>query len=973
MANNDPVEFRLFDTDLTTTLGILPGVSMKLYLPLNEPGSGEVVIPLDSQAAGQAASGMFAENRYRGGVRGGFFVENISKDEAGSGEGQARRMTLSGRGALAILDEAIVWDDGSDASTRDFTGTRASILIALIVEAQSRGGLQNLSYDFTNTLDSDAQAWTDNETLSFAVGTKLLDVARQIAKVGIDFTATPDGLGGFILSAYKDGIGNDKSETIYFRVGVNCEEVSDLEAGGADLRNVLKAKYNGGFTIVKDDASVTAHRRREALFDVSFTASAESASTFASAELEAKKNPKHQISLRIYDGVGPRAFIEYDLGDRITLDNQGVETDYRIRGLQLTWDGDKLADIVVDLNSLVLENDMKVAQDVEWLKTIWQTARDANLLETRSWVALGLPTDSLSPLNSITDIYVEGNLAYIVGSFDTLGGIEANNIAVYDMTSGRFSALGGGVSVSGLRGVTVLNGNVYVVGDTSNIWRWDGSTWTVIGSADFLESLFCVTNDGTYIYVGGDQSSIDGDTNKRGVAKYDPDTDTWYALGAGLVGIVYALLWDGSNLIAGGIITGNVRIWDGSGWATLGSGLDGTVRALAKLGTAIIAGGEQPGYLSQYETATDWVTISGIDDIVRGLGVYLADLYVVGDFVKGIKKLSGGYWYDLAEGLDNDALTVAFYNTTVIVGGEFATAGTVAANKLAAYFTDFQALVNQLSNNGSSYDLGAGIHGATAVTTPLDADEFPLWKSSVQLLRKVTWANIKATLKTYFDTLYFTLAKMLVGEDQVAVGDGSGGLIGDDLFRWDASLRSIRHGPEASVFNFSDVFPLAMVAKNADEVLYLPLYTYGTSAGGGPAPGYRTYRSRGTYTTPTALLLDDVLRNDRALGHDGSDFFSGYQFELVTSEGWSGTNRGTKLRVYLVKTGEATRTVAYEIFDGKLWMADGGRVSADNGLAFMRKLDRNLVLQDGEVLVTNYIEFGTYDVTFEGDGEVLFL
>jgi hypothetical protein len=46
------------------------------------------------------------------------------------------------------------------------------------------------------------------------------------------------------------------------------------------------------------------------------------------------------------------------------------------------------------------------------------------------------------------------------------------------------------------------------------------------------------------------------------------------------------------------------------------------------------------------------------------------------------------------------------------------------------------------------------ITGTGAQTTPLDADEFPFYKIVGTILSKVTWANIKATLKTYFDTLH---------------------------------------------------------------------------------------------------------------------------------------------------------------------------------------------------------------------------
>ncbi len=47
----------------------------------------------------------------------------------------------------------------------------------------------------------------------------------------------------------------------------------------------------------------------------------------------------------------------------------------------------------------------------------------------------------------------------------------------------------------------------------------------------------------------------------------------------------------------------------------------------------------------------------------------------------------------------------------------------------------------------------------TAKTTPVDADQFPLADSAdSNAHKKVTWANIKATLKTYFDGLYAALS-----------------------------------------------------------------------------------------------------------------------------------------------------------------------------------------------------------------------
>lgn len=50
-------------------------------------------------------------------------------------------------------------------------------------------------------------------------------------------------------------------------------------------------------------------------------------------------------------------------------------------------------------------------------------------------------------------------------------------------------------------------------------------------------------------------------------------------------------------------------------------------------------------------------------------------------------------------------------------------------------------------------DIQFDINSLTAKTTPVDTDNLAIQETG-GLLKKLTWANIKATLKTYFDTLY---------------------------------------------------------------------------------------------------------------------------------------------------------------------------------------------------------------------------
>lgn len=84
-------------------------------------------------------------------------------------------------------------------------------------------------------------------------------------------------------------------------------------------------------------------------------------------------------------------------------------------------------------------------------------------------------------------------------------------------------------------------------------------------------------------------------------------------------------------------------------------------------------------------------------------------------------------------------------------------------NHTASDVTDFNSAVDARIN----------VPTDTAKTTPVDTDVFALWDT---IRKKVTWANIKATLKTYFDTLYHTKNALRTGltANQIMVTDWSG-------------------------------------------------------------------------------------------------------------------------------------------------------------------------------------------------------
>jgi hypothetical protein len=84
---------------------------------------------------------------------------------------------------------------------------------------------------------------------------------------------------------------------------------------------------------------------------------------------------------------------------------------------------------------------------------------------------------------------------------------------------------------------------------------------------------------------------------------------------------------------------------------------------------------------------------------------------------------------------------------------------------LSAADTTVQAALNTIDEVAQRKDsIGATIAAASEKTIPVDADMVGLMDSAdSNLLKKLSWTNIKATLKTYFDTLYPSSAVVLSG------------------------------------------------------------------------------------------------------------------------------------------------------------------------------------------------------------------
>jgi hypothetical protein len=253
-------------------------------------------------------------------------------------------------------------------------------------------------------------------------------------------------------------------------------------------------------------------------------------------------------------------------------------------------------------------------------------------------------------VNAVTDVFTDPSskerICYVGGEFSEVDGMPANNIAKWNVSTGTWSALA--LTDSAENGV---NGIVRALAvDPTGV-----------------------------LYVGGfftEASGVPADC----ISKWDPSTNTWSALGAGMSGAddgVNALAYDSvaNKLYAGGLFenagsaTGanNIACWKvgTSTWTALGTGMDDEVNALAYDSTNKIL------------YAAGWFIEAGLNT----------------EAANSIASWNGSAWTTLGTGMNGVVNALAYdpNANTLYAGGYFTTAGVdtegnpIAANSVAKW------------------------------------------------------------------------------------------------------------------------------------------------------------------------------------------------------------------------------------------------------------------------------------------------
>ena len=459
-----------------------------------------------------------------------------------------------------------------------------------------------------------------------------------------------------------------------------------------------------------------------------------------------------------------------------------------------------------------------------------------------TWAALGTGLN-----NGVNALAVNGNNVYVGGAFTTAGGNAANYVARWTdsllllwwtLGSGAANGVNGNVYTLALNGSDVYVGGPFTAAGgnaASRIAKWDGSTWSALGSGTD-SSVETIAVSGTDVFVGGDFST------------------------------------------AGGLPASHLARWTGSTWLTIWGGLNAPVGGTAISGTdvyvcgAFTTAGDRPAYgLAKWDGVSwgppNWPSTS---DELRAIAVSGTDLYLLDNVISTgpqVFKWNGSSWTSLGGPGCCFGYAMAVSGNTVYICGAFSVAGGGDVAKWDG--STWSALGGfaagddyALAINGSDVYLG-GLF--TLLPDLSSAKHVAKWNGS-------SWSALGTGANNGVDNTVFAIA---VNGSDVFVGGDFDGVGGDTL---PASCIAKWNGASWSALGSGLTLPwyrpycLAMTMNGGD------LYVVGdfTSAGGVAAGRIAKWDG-----TSWSTLASGVSTTAEAVAVSDTDVYVGGRFQAA--------------------------------------------------------------------------------------------
>jgi hypothetical protein len=235
--------------------------------------------------------------------------------------------------------------------------TPGQILIDIIDEAQARGEIPDLVYDFTASSDSAGNSWPYTQGFSMPVGSNLLEALNSLVEQGwLDYRLAP---GGLVLQAFNADWSPNSGVTLAVTGDPATTNLESLEiTPQTKPKTRLFVKWSSG-NFQLDDAAAQATYGVKPMYVTIDAATLTEAQRRAQVILDNVKAPQDAIVASIAPvGTADRPYNGYLVGDKLTVpDRAGNPTLEKLLSLSISHDENGRAVIGAEFQTRIFKRE----------------------------------------------------------------------------------------------------------------------------------------------------------------------------------------------------------------------------------------------------------------------------------------------------------------------------------------------------------------------------------------------------------------------------------------------------------------------------------------------------------------------------------------------------------------------------------------------------------------------------------------
>jgi hypothetical protein len=304
-------------------------------------------------------------------------LRSILSEAQGDDIAEAAVWTYTGTLATGRLAEALVKPksgmaaaDGDSTIEQDghyYSCTMGTIVATLMVEAQLRGALTDMTYaTFTGTHDSNGVAWSQIITLKLTPGTDYLKVLQALVQAGLgEFRVI-----GNDLRLYEiDTLGTDRTLTLpplVFREGQTLKDSPRKHSTRGSVTAALVVGADGLYQWIDDaDALTRRGRRIEGSVSQGSIRDPDTLTAYGQYYLTGAVSGQMEKTHGIAPGDGPFPIDDFDIHDWSWSElGSGLER-LRVKAWTLAGDANGELTATVALNDLIADREDRLAHRLE--------------------------------------------------------------------------------------------------------------------------------------------------------------------------------------------------------------------------------------------------------------------------------------------------------------------------------------------------------------------------------------------------------------------------------------------------------------------------------------------------------------------------------------------------------------------------------------------------------------------------------